>query len=183
MPWNPSFFRGLSLIKTRLIDLTGNEFGKLTVAWPAGRGNKGQIYWLCFCVCGSATVVRGVLLRAGKVDRCPHEARVKARTKHGHSPNEGRSPEYQTWDGMIQRCTNPQSIRWNRYGGRGIKVCKRWFQFESFLADMGCKPFPKRRYSLDRVNNDGDYEPTNCRWATLAEQNRDRTRDNKGRFQ
>lgn len=74
---------------------------------------------------------------------------------------------------MLQRCTNPKNIKWKRYGGRGIKVCKRWKKFENFIADMGAKPEPKRRFSIDRYpDNDGNYKPSNCRWATYEQQNR-----------
>ena len=182
MPWHRRFFTRLSLMSA-FINLTSKRFGKLTVAWPAGRGNRGEICWLCFCDCGGHSVVRGVLLRTGKVDRCPHEARVRARTKHGHSADANPSPEYMSWSGMIQRCTNRKTNRWRHYGGRGIKVCKRWLKFENFLADMGPKPKPKRRFSIDRIDNNGNYETSNCRWATYEEQNRHRKRDKRGRFQ
>lgn len=79
-----------------------------------------------------------------------------------------KSREYKTWIQMIQRCTNPKNIGWVRYGGRGITVCARWRKFENFYADMGDKP---PSYTIDRVNNDGNYEPGNCRWATIHEQN------------
>jgi hypothetical protein len=100
---------------------------------------------------------------------------------HGHYSNGVMSPTYQSWRNMIQRCTNPGSLRWQRYGGRGVTVCERWRAFENFLADMGERPpnpvgWAKRRglYSLDRIDNDGDYEPGNCRWATLCEQRANR---------
>ncbi len=81
--------------------------------------------------------------------------------------NGKRAPEYHSWSCMIQRCTNPNRYSWKYYGGRGITVCDRWLKFVDFLADMGARP---PGTSLDRINNDGNYEPGNCRWATPKEQ-------------
>lgn len=96
---------------------------------------------------------------------------------HGHAKG-GKSPEYRAWHAMRQRCYHPSQPHYSRYGGRGIVVCERWQVFANFLADMGLRPSP--RHSLDRINNSGNYEPGNCRWATLVEQcrNRRRRRDN-----
>jgi hypothetical protein len=95
----------------------------------------------------------------------------------GSEPIHGMSntPTYWAWSAMVARCTNPKNPRYRNYGGRGIKVCKQWRSFSSFLADMGPRPNGKRGsrslYSLDRKDNDGDYEPSNCRWATVEQQN------------
>lgn len=99
----------------------------------------------------------------------------KFSTKHGHYVGDKPSPTYSSWHAMMQRCTKPNSISWKRYGGRGIKVCKRWRDsFENFLADMGERPAGK---TLDRFpNNDGNYEPGNCRWGTAHEQHRGHTK-------
>jgi hypothetical protein len=90
--------------------------------------------------------------------------------KHGHTGWKGRkeSPEYVVWCKMRQRCLNPNATGFDRYGGAGVTICKRWDDFQSFLADIGQRP--SLRHSLDRINPRGNYEPENCRWATTAEQ-------------
>lgn len=93
---------------------------------------------------------------------------------HGHgSAKNGRTPTYNTWMNMIQRCTNANAPGYKHYGGRGITVCERWLKFENFLADMGERP---EGLTLDRIDNDGNYEPGNCRWATCEQQNANRRR-------
>ena len=93
--------------------------------------------------------------------------------KHGHT----RKPEYSCWQSIIQRCTNPNNQRYEYYGGRGIKVCDRWIGesgFDNFLSDLGEKPEPKSKYSIERLDNDGNYEPSNCRWILISDQGQNR---------
>jgi len=92
--------------------------------------------------------------------------------KHGHNSRKtGQTKTYRSWAGMVRRCRNPHTLDWPRYGGRGIQVCSRWLVFENFLSDMGERPKGK---SLDRIDNDGNYNPDNCHWATNKEQAKNR---------
>lgn len=86
------------------------------------------------------------------------------------------SPEHRSWADMLSRCRNPKVRNYHRYGDRGIRVCERWLSFENFLKDMGLKP-PGKRVSIERINNDGNYEPRNCRWATPKDQAQNRMRN------
>lgn len=104
------------------------------------------------------------------------QGKTRPQIKHGHSPKHGKlSPTYQSWSAMKQRCLNPNSADYFRYGGRGIQICDSWREFEAFLRDMGERP---EGATLDRVDVNGNYEPGNCRWATCKQQGRNR-RDNR----
>lgn len=134
--------------------------------------------WHCRCDCGTAKTVRADHLRAGLIASCGciraeiNVARNIARTKHGHAKNWTCSPTYRTWQSMLTRCFNPNADNYDRYGDRGITVCDRWLMFENFLTDMGERP---KGTTINRVANDGDYEPDNCRWATKMEQENNKT--------
>lgn len=154
---------------SQLRDLSGECFGRLTVLARA-ENHKSHRMWKCHCQCGTLSVVRGSHLRRGTVLSCGC-LRVdcgKATVRHGHSYG---SLTYESWQAMMHRCSCP-TFRWyHLYGGRGIRVCERWKVFENFLADMGERP--SSEHSIDRYpNNDGNYEPGNCRWATQTEQRR-----------
>jgi hypothetical protein len=163
-----------------LNDLTGKTFGRLTVI-RVGMRKAGKVYWLCNCECGKTKNISSINLTKGRASSCGCFRTVlltEATTKHGHTANWKRSSEYMAWCSMKYRCNNPNNKRYADYGGRGIKVCDRWMDsFENFLSDMGTKP--SKAHSLDRINNNGDYTPFNCRWATAVEQNRNKRVDRR----
>lgn len=145
--------------------MIGSRFGRLVVK-KQDRRRKATIYrwFIVRCDCGTTKSVAGFVLRRGNVVSCGCYAR-EIHTKHGDS----RTPEYATWLGMIRRCEAEHRADYPDYGGRGIKVASRWRNsYQAFLDDMGRRP--SRKHSLDRINNDGDYTPTNCRWATPKQQ-------------
>ena len=176
----------------KLVDLTGQRFGRLTVVERAGSAPAGRPLWNCRCACGGAVVVVGANLKNGNTRSCGclraeecgktgartaaanSRAGTEKRVKHGHARAVNRHPLYSTWNSMKDRCRNPRNPKYRLYGGRGIRVCSRWEDFVAFLADMGTKPSPK--HSIDRIDNDGNYEPGNVRWATPHQQNRNRRR-------
>lgn len=151
------------------LELTDKKFGSLTAAWPVGRQNK-SIVWLCFCNCGKTRFVKANNLKGGLTSSCGC-AKNKPRI-HGHASGGEPSPTYKTWGHMKQRCLNPKTIQYGDYGGRGITICDRWVHsFENFLVDMGLKPDGK---SLDRINVQGNYEPSNCQWASISDQQKNK---------
>lgn len=162
------------------IDLTGQQFGHWIVLKRGrnkGFGKQLKVRWLVQCSCGTRRLIVSEYLRKGDSTSCgckTSEARSRSGSDHGFTSRlHGKRPHYLhgIWWTMIQRCHDPNSQRYPLYGARGIEVCPRWrTSFVAFLQDVGERPSPK--HSLDRINNGGDYEPGNVRWATKKEQMR-----------
>jgi hypothetical protein len=153
------------------LQLLNRRFGRLLVIAFAG-GRRGHTQWQCRCDCGKMVVIEGPNLSAGRTSSCGClriERVRKSSTTHGNAGKRRRSKEYNAWAGIKQRCLNPHSAYYSHYGGRGITVCTQWLNsFEDFLADLGRAPSPE--HTIDRINNDGNYEPGNVRWATRKQQ-------------
>lgn len=161
------------------VDLTGRVFSRLTVIGRA-QSRGWTTYWLCQCSCGNTTEVsRSNLttqIKNSQVQSCGCMRRDNMKAIGSHATHgASHTVEYMAWSSAIQRCTNPNLMQWDKYGGRGITVCDRWMHsFENFFADMGPRP---DGHSLDRIDTNGNYEPRNCRWATDSEQNTNRRND------
>ena len=161
------------------MNLDGEKFGRLIIVGKIIE--KRRTYCKCICECGNEIIVRFDCLKSGNTKSCGCLKReVSSITvignsfKHGHALAGKFTKEYRAWTNMKTRCYNSNVNNYHRYGGRGIKVCDRWLNdFEAFLNDVGFAPSPE--YSIDRINNDGNYEPGNVKWSTASEQVNNRT--------
>jgi len=152
------------------LNLTGKRFARLQVVRRAASNRAGNTQWECQCDCGAVAIVLGYRLITGNTQSCGclKRDRTSARmqelkTTHGRS----KTRAYASWKGMLSRCTNPLDPKYPLYGARSIAICQRWLDFKNFFADMGER---ERGQSIERNNNDGNYEPGNCRWASAKEQ-------------
>jgi hypothetical protein len=153
----------------RTKDLIGREFGRWLVLDYAGEKRR-KFFWHCRCACGVVRNVRADQLLAGSTSSCgcSHKGQNRRHGLHG-------TRTYRIWAAMLQRCTNPHNSSYSRYGARGIGVCKRWQSFENFLADM--EQPPTNKHSLNRIDNNKGYNPSNCQWATVSTQLRNTRRN------
>jgi hypothetical protein len=170
----------------KFIDLTGKRFGRLLVIERAEnyiQPNGGMVTrWKCKCDCGKTKIVNTASLKRGKTKSCGCLVAEKCRetmTKHGRT----NSRLYGIWKNMRERCNNPNRERYKDWGGRGIRICDEWNDFKTFyewgMSNGYDETAPRGKCTLDRINNDGNYEPGNCRWANMVEQNRNQRLDSR----
>jgi hypothetical protein len=162
----------------KFIDLTGKKFGRLLVLKRVENDKWNHTQYLCLCNCGNEKIIKGGCLKSGVIVSCGcfhNEITKKLFTIHGHNRKNKRSRTYSSWNSMIQRCTNAKCKEYKNYGGRKIKICKRWLKFENFLEDVGERP---KGLTLDRIDNNDDYKPNNWKWSNKKEQNRNKRNSN-----
>ncbi len=159
------------MVKIKKLEI-GSKWDKWTIIKEIGlkshsdgiRGEANSLFYLCLCECGNKNEIRAAALRGGHTKKC----RRCGPKKHGFSPN----PLYTRWLLIKERCFNSNHRCYKNYGARGITICDRWLNFENFYEDMGDIPF--NGAEIDRINNDGNYEPNNCRWVTRLENQRNK---------
>lgn len=157
-------------------DISGFRFGRLVAICPNGKNNHRKAMWLCQCDCGKQHITEKSHLTCGNTRSCgclraesTSRRRKSGEIGRGKLHNPGVHSEYRIWADMRYRCGNKNNADYPNYGGRGISVCKKWQDsFDAFISDMG--PRPSVQHSIDRIDNDGNYEPGNCRWATAKDQ-------------
>jgi hypothetical protein len=160
------------------IDITGMRFGRLVAIRP-DKSIKGRWFWICQCDCGKIHSIVSNALRSNLTRSC---GCIKWPLVNGPITAKKRHPLYKTWIGMLSRCNYPKDKCYKYYGARGIRVAPHWYDFINFITDIGERPHPS--LTLDRIDNDGNYEPDNVKWSTKKEQaaNRRNLRGSNGHF-
>lgn len=159
------------------VDLTGKKFNQLTVIAQSHRDLSGRMHWKCICDCGNMTIVQGYDISKGKTlscKECGNKRTSEKNKKHGHKADK----LYYAWINMKTRCYNPNYYLFKNYGGKGISICEEWHDFINF-KDWSLNNGYSRELSIDRINNNKNYCPDNCRWVTMKVQQNNRTNNNR----
>ena len=163
------------------LNLIRHTYGQMKVISFHSVNKRGVVFWNCICSCGKKCIRAGIAMRNGHTKSCGCLKKKGGNIKHGHSKHRNETPFYRIWVRMLRRCRNKNSKDYLRYGARGLGVCKEWEDFRKFLHDMfpsyekHIKVGSNKQTTIDRIDNSLGYSKNNCRWATMAEQCRNKT--------
>lgn len=169
---------------SKALDITGHRYGRLVAVSYEGKDNQKQALWKCICDCGNEVITRGSSLRAGVTQSCGClniDKSTDRLVSHNKTHGEFGTRLYRVWAAMLNRCRNPKHNRYQHYGGRGIRVCDEWMKYENFkewAMSAGYDPnAPRGACTIDRIDVDGNYEPSNCRWVDSSMQAKNKRRN------
>ena len=170
----------------KVVDLVGEKFGLLTVVSRAENNKWNKARWNCVCECGNTTTVLSNYLRLGETKSCGCSTKLfvsESNTKHGHAKRHQKERLFNVWITMRSRCNNKHDHTYKYYGGRGIKVCQEWSDYQVFrswaLANGYDDGAPRGQCTIDRIDVNGNYEPSNCRWVDMVEQRKNQRKEIK----